>query len=88
MPRPPQALLPPDWADDLLEDLDATLPIDDLSHLAEMDRSQLVDVAGRISNIERDLSATRSKLHTRIDRIQSELISRYRGGAGVEDLLS
>ena len=88
MPRPPQALLPPDWADDLLEDLDATLPIDDLGHLAEMERTELVDVAGRISTIERDLSETRAKLHTRIERVQAELISRYREGAGVDDLLS
>jgi hypothetical protein len=47
-----------------------------------------VEAAERISAIEKDLSRTRSQLHTRIERIQGELIARYRGGAGVEDLLS
>jgi hypothetical protein len=88
LPRPTKGLLPPDWADDLLEDLNRTLPPDELGNLAAIPTPALVEAAERISAIEKDLSRTRSQLHTRIERIQGELIARYRGGAGVEDLLS
>jgi hypothetical protein len=88
LPRPTQGLLPPDWADELLVELERTVPVDQLAELADKDPAELVETAERISAIERDLSQTRSGLHTRIERIQAELIARYRRGAGVDDLLS
>lgn len=88
LPRPTKGLLPPDWADDLLEGLNRTLSLEDLGNLAAIDMQALAEIADRISAIEKDLSQTRSQLHSRIERIQGELIARYREGAGVEDLLS
>lgn len=38
--------------------------------------------------LERRLSDSRRDLHRRIDRIQDELVGRYRSGASVDDLLS
>lgn len=88
LPRPTQGIQPPDWADELLGDLDKALSVDSLGHLSDMDRGELAKVAEQISAIERELSDTRAKLHTRIGRVQQEVISRYRDGAGVDDLLS
>ena len=88
LPRPTKGLLPPDWADDLLDDLNGTLPLDELGDLTAIDTPALADVADRISAIEKQLSQTRAQLHARIERIQGELIARYREGAGVEDLLN
>ncbi|MGI9579178.1 MAG: hypothetical protein ACR2OH_13335 [Microthrixaceae bacterium] len=88
LPRPTQGLLPPDWADDLLDELNMTISLDELGHLTDMDRGELAQVAERIAGIERELSQIRSQLHARIGRVQQEVIARYREGAGVEDLLS
>ncbi len=88
LPRPTRGLEPPEWADDLLTELNDAVSLEDLSNLADMDTDVLADLAETISGIERQLSETRSGLHMRIERVQAELISRYRQGAGVEDLLT
>ncbi len=87
LPRPTRDLEPPEWADELLGELDDVVHPSDLAHLHDMDVEALTDMAERVSRIEHDLSESRNELHKRIDRVQGELISRYRQGASVEDLL-
>lgn len=88
LPRPVRELEPPAWAHDLLVELDEILPPSRLGELTEMAESELADATARLATLERELSAMRSELHRRIDRIQDELVGRYRDGATVDDLLS
>ena len=88
LPRPVRDLEPPDWADDLLVELDQILPPSRLGDLAGMSEADLVDAASKVGTLERELSGLRSELHRRIDRVQDELVGRYRDGATVDDLLS
>lgn len=87
LPRPTRDLEPPEWADDLLEELEEIIGPGELARLHELDLDTLADAARRTSTLEAEFSAARGTLHKRIDRVQGELISRYREGAGVEDLL-
>lgn len=88
MPRPPQDLEPPDWADDIVAELDELLTPLQLARLAELDDDTLMTGAQRIGALEQELSDARRFLHGRIDRIQEELVGRYRSGAPVDDLLA
>lgn len=87
LPRPTRELEPPEWADDLLGELEDIMGPAELSRLREIDLDDLADAAQRTSTFEHELSAARGVLHKRIDKVQAELIDRYRRGAGVEDLL-
>ncbi len=87
MPRPPQDLEPPAWADDIVAELDGLLRPSELSHLPDVDDARLLEAAERMGALERSLSEARQDLHRRIDRIQDELVGRYRSGASVDDLL-
>jgi hypothetical protein len=88
LPRPTGDLEPPEWADDLVAELDDIMGPSQLGALQEVDLDTLADSAQQTSTLEHELSQARSSLHKRIDRVQAELIARYRAGAGVEDLLS
>lgn len=88
LPRPTRDLEPPEWADDLVAELDDIMGPSQLAALQEVDIDTIADAARRTSTLEHELSHARSTLHKRIDRVQAELIERYRHGAGVEDLLS
>jgi hypothetical protein len=87
MPRPPQELEPPEWADEIVSELDELLTPTELARLGDLDDVRLLGAAERIAELEHELSDARRDLHGRIDRIQEELIGRYRGGASVDDLL-
>lgn len=87
LPRPTRDLEPPEWADELVGELDDIMGPADLARLHEVDLEDLADAAERTSALEQELSTARSAMHKRIDRVQAELISRYRNGAGVDDLL-
>ena len=67
--------------------LDRLLTPAQLSHLSDLDDVELLAAAESIAGLERDLSASRHDLHRRIDRVQEELVGRYRSGASVDDLL-
>lgn len=88
LPRPPQDLEPPAWADRIVAELDELLPPGELGRLSELGDDDLLRAAERIGALERELSEARHELHRRIDRIQEELIGRYRAGASVDDLLA
>ena len=87
-PRPTRSLAPPAWADALLEEVEEVLPPASLAHLDDVDLDTLGSIVDTITKVEAELSAARAGLHTRIDRIHDELVSRYRAGAEVEDLLT
>lgn len=88
LPRPTRDLEPPDWADELVAELDDIMSPSQLAALHEVDLDTLADAAQRTSTLEHELSQARASMHKRIDRVQAELIARYRDGAGVDDLLS
>lgn len=57
--------------------------------LPQRSLDELEELVGRLAAAESELSATRRQLFDRIDRLQQELIDRYRSGAAdVRDLLT
>jgi hypothetical protein len=87
LPRPMPDLEPPAWADDLLAPADEVLTPSRLAHIAELSDGDLDLAASRLGDVERELSRMRQDLHRSIDRVQDELVGRYRSGAPVDDLL-
>ena len=88
LPRPNRDLDPPSWADRLLEELEEAVPPAMVAALAEVEPTELDRASKQVAAIEHELSAQRADLHRRINGLQEELISRYREGAGVDDLLT
>jgi hypothetical protein len=86
-PRRMPDLEPPDWAHDLLAGADAALAPSQLARLSELDEAELDTALAALGDLERELSAARHEMHQSIDRLQDELVSRYRSGAPVDDLL-
>jgi hypothetical protein len=65
------------------------LPSDQLGSLATLSASELSELLTRLSDLERDVSAERRALHDIQDRLQEELVRRYRSGeANVDTLLA
>lgn len=87
LPRRMPDLEPPAWADDLLAGADGALAPARLARLTELDEAELDAAAAALGGLERELSAARHDVHRRIDRVQDELVGRYRSGAPVDDLL-
>ncbi len=87
LPRPPQDLEPPEWAAAVVAELDSVVSPAELGRLADLDDARLASAAERIATYERRVSTARREVHARMDRIQEELITRYRDGASVDDLL-
>jgi hypothetical protein len=87
LPRPTRDFDPPAWTDDLTAELDEILTPRQMGELDQLDNTMLTAAAERIAKLEVEVSEARTRLHGRIDRIQEELISRYRDGASVDDLL-
>ncbi|MEX0767628.1 MAG: hypothetical protein WD029_04060 [Microthrixaceae bacterium] len=87
LPRPVRDLEPPDWADDILLELDEILTPSELGQLTELPSDRLTEAALGIGELEQAVSALRHQMHDWIDRVQDELIGRYRSGASVDDLL-
>lgn len=88
LPRPVRDLEPPAWADGLLAGLDEVIPPSQLGAMGDLSDETLAAAAGRIGELERELSDARREIHRRIDRVQDELVGRYRSGATVDDLLA
>lgn len=88
LPRPTRDLDLPAWTDDLIVELDEALTPRQLATTEDLSDLELTTAAERIAELEHDISEARSRLHRRIDRIQEELIGRYRAGASVDDLLA
>jgi hypothetical protein len=87
LPRRMPDLEPPAWADELLVGADGVMAPSSLARLGDLDESELDAAAAAFGTVERELSAARTEVHRRIDRVQDELVGRYRSGAPVDDLL-
>jgi hypothetical protein len=73
---------------DMSARVEALLPSDRLGSLGAMTSSELNDLLASLSGLERDVSAERRALHDILDRLQEELVRRYRSGeANVDALL-
>jgi hypothetical protein len=74
---------------DLTAELDALLGPDEIASLADLDREELVALAGKLEWLENRVSLNRRALHVRIDTLQGELVARHKAGrATVDGLLS
>lgn len=73
----------------LTAELDQVIDAQQVVALAEMSEDQLRKVAERLAAFEAQVSAHRRALHERIDRLQREIVDRYKsGGASADELLS
>jgi len=82
-------LMAPGEDADLTGELDAVADASRLLHLAEMNDDEVRSLVDDLHGYEHDISARRRQLHEQIDKLQAEIIRRYRTGeASVESLLS
>jgi len=81
--------LPDPYPEDLSTEIEALLGAEKMSELESLGDDQLEEIASELVTIEKRLSAQRRSLHEQIDRIQAEIVSRYKTGkATVDGLLS
>jgi RsiG-like len=81
--------LPDPYPEDLSTELDAVLRPEQMSELESLDDDKLQSIAEELATMEKKLSQQRRSLHEEIDRIQAEIVSRYKTGkATVDGLLS
>jgi len=75
--------------EDLATELDAVLGAKKMSELESLDDDELNEIADELADMEARISSQRRALHEQIDRIQAEIVSRYKTGrATVDGLLS
>lgn len=87
--RLPMQMNPGEQAAALVADLDRRIDAGKLTDLASVPDPELVDLTEELAAIERQMSDHRRALHERIDRLQAELVRRYRSGeASVDSLLA
>ena len=77
--RLPSGLVPID-DDDLTADLDRVAGPGVLGRLPELSDDEVADLARGLGELEREVSARRKALFSRIDALQAELARRYRTG--------
>jgi RsiG-like len=84
------ALMGPGDLDGSLESrLDAVMPASQLSRLSDLGDSELSSAADGLEDLERDVSTQRRVVFEVVDRLQKEIVRRYRTGeASVDTLLS
>lgn len=81
--------LPDAHPEDLATELDAVLGADKMSELGSLDDDELNAIADNLAEMEARISRQRRALHEEIDRLQAEIVSRYKTGrATVDGLLS
>lgn len=71
----------------LMGEADAIFPPSRLAHLPELSDDDLAEVAARLADFEREVSASRRALHERIDALQEEIVRRYQSGEATVDSL-
>jgi hypothetical protein len=73
----------------LIERMDAIVDVDRLIALPRLSEEELSGIVEELSALEREASTTRRALHEVLDRLQAELVRRYKSGeASVDSLLS
>jgi anti-sigma-K factor RsiG len=79
----------PDMESEFASEIDKVLDTERIANLPTMKREELLELAERLSAIESRSSNERRALHERIDKLQAEIVSRYKTGeASVEGLLA
>lgn len=88
--RLPQLLAPDlEAGGPLTAELDSIAGPGRLGSLPDMDDAEVEELAGSLGSLEARLSADRRALHERIDRLQAEIVGRYKKGeASVDNLLT
>ncbi len=86
--RLPAFLAPAEQAQlDLAARVEALLPSDRLASLPSLPAKALDEVLEALTQLERQVSTERRSLHDILDRIQEELVRRYRSGEATVDTL-
>ena len=87
--RLPQQMAPDIDGTDLTEEVDSVLDAESVGKLPSMSEVELRQLADSLSAMEARVSDQRRQLHDRIDRLQAEIVSRYKSGqATVDGLLA
>lgn len=87
--RLPTLLAPADLEGAEVDRLDTIVDADQLGTLPQLDVEEVRSMARELAEFEREVSVGRKALHEVIDRLQDELVRRYRTGeANVDTLLS
>lgn len=86
--RLPMHMAPDMESGELTSELDQVIDAGQVVRLAEMSGGQLRAVAEQLGAFEARVSQQRRGLHERIDRLQREIVDRYKsGGASADELL-
>ena len=85
----PTLMTPTDIDATQVDRLDAIADADTLATLPQLSDAQLRQMVDALADLEHDVSAGRRSVHDVIDRLQDELVRRYKSGeANVDTLLS
>lgn len=85
--RLPSLTLPDVDHQQLTADLDAIFDVDKSGALPETDDVELRRVADALVDLERSVSAQRRALHENLDKLQAEVVRRYKSGEATVDTL-
>ncbi len=77
----------PEFSAELVGRISMIFDVTDAGRLSQTELSELMTVADRLSDYERDISLKRHEVHRLIDELQEEIITRYRTGAATVDEL-
>jgi hypothetical protein len=87
--RLPTLMAPAEPAPPEVQRLDDIVDADALGALPQLGDADLAGIVDRLASLEQEVSAGRRSLHDVIDRLQDELVRRYKSGeATVDTLLS
>ena len=87
--RLPSLVLPDVDYELLTADLDAIIDVEKAGALAETDEGEVRRIADALVELERRVSSQRRALHEHLDKLQAEVVRRYKSGeATVDTLLS
>jgi hypothetical protein len=87
--RLPATFGPVDMDGWISDELDAIVNADKLTALHDLDDDEVRQIAERLSDVERKVSDQRGALHDVANRLQEEIVRRYKSGeASVDSLLS
>jgi hypothetical protein len=87
--RLPILMAPAEEDQAMVERMDTIIDVDRLSALPQLSADELSGIVEALSFLEREASTTRRALHEVMDRLQEELVRRYKSGeASVDSLLS
>lgn len=74
-------------SDELIAEIEQTVDPNVLERLPELSDAEVRDLAVRLEDLERSISARRRSLFERIDALQAEVVRRYKSGAANVDTL-